>query len=127
MSAFRCSNRHTAVIAMLAHAPGVVESAQIAETARILRALNDAALFARYRDSAEPLTRADLAGAIPAAAEWMRQSNPADMLAAVRCFAYQCAEDIPSDYPGLSILADVTARLSAMASATAFKSGVWSI
>lgn len=51
MSAFLCSNTHTAVIAMLAHAPGIVSIEQLRDTARILRQLNDAALRARYGDS----------------------------------------------------------------------------
>lgn len=126
MSAFLCSNRHTAVIAMLAHAPGIVDSAQLAETARILRALNDAALRARYGDKPNPLTRAEFSAALQDAAAWMRTANNADICSAVRCFDYQCAEDIPDDYPGRAILADILARVSALPNA-GLNSAVWSI
>lgn len=126
MSAFLCSNRHTAVLAILAHSPGTVHTAQIEETARILRALNDAALHARYGDAPNPLTRAELKQCIPAAAEWLRHANPPDMLAAAKCFAYQCAEDIPDDYPGQSILADILARVEKIPGARV-ESSIWSI
>lgn len=125
MSCFLCSNTHTAVVAMLAHAPGIVSIEQLRETARTLRALNDASLKARYDKSPSPMSGAELCAAFLSAGKWIRNATPADMLKAAQCFEHQ-SDNAPSNYPGQSILRDVIARVSAMRGADR-PSAVWSI
>lgn len=126
MSAFLCSARHTYVIAMLAHNGQTVANAQIHETARILRQLNDAALRARYGDAPNPMDRRESTDGLIGAVNWMRTAGPQALLKVVQCFDYQCSEDISADYPGRAILADVLQRVSAMRGASV-KCDVWSI
>lgn len=90
MSAFLCSDRHTAVVAQLMHAHGIATGERSAlQTA--LRRANNAALAHRYGDAAQPLR--NRLKAQEAAALWLDE-HPAisQHLRVVECFEYQCNE-----------------------------------
>lgn len=125
MSSFLCSNRHTVVIALLAHAPGIVGYSRVMETARIFRSLNNASIKGLYMDKPQYLKTRDSAAAILSAADWIKSASAADISKAVQCFAYQC-DEAPANHRGRAVLASVQNRVYAMPGAGG-PSGIWSI
>lgn len=123
MSMFVCTPLHTVVVALIHHNPGIVSTAQIVETARILRSVNNAAAAARYGDKPVILSARTIRETIPEAVEFLRGVSRAGMRKIVEGFAYQCAEDIPADYPGLKLVQDLETRVSTIVG----DSPLWSI
>lgn len=91
MSAFLCSDRHTAVVAMLAKEWGL-SSLPMRDLALKLRRENNDALGARYGDTPTKLRMSQWDRTVVAAEEWIKQSTPAQQAGACACFQYQCAE-----------------------------------
>lgn len=98
MSAFLCSDRHTAVVALLIGSHGlstVVDGDSVSE----LRRANNAALAHRYGDKPQRLK--NRAKALEAAQAWLdSRPHPMDRLRVVECFEYQCGEGDTLDTAG---------------------------
>lgn len=122
MSMFICSPLHTVAVALIHHNPGIVSMAQIIETARILRSVNNAAAAARYGDKPVILSARVIRETLPDAVAWIRAASPADINQLVSCFNYQCNE-APAGYPGLSMLQALETRVCTGKG----KSSVWDI
>lgn len=124
MSAFLCSDRHTAVVALLLKREGFTLSAL--EMTTKLRKLNNAALAYRYGD--KPVRLANRAEALSAAEKWLEGATVADQCKAVMCFIYQCAEGSTLECPLGETVQRLEALLADRAVAAGFKdSSVWSI
>lgn len=119
---FVCSALHTVAVALIHHNPGIVSTAQIIETARILRSVNNAAAAARYGDKPVILSAAVIRATLPDAVAWVRAANPADINQLVSCFNHQC-DEAPAGYPGLYMLQALETRVATGKG----ESAVWSI
>ena len=122
MSMFVCTPLHTVAVALIHHNPGVVSTAQIVETARTLRTLNNAAAAARYGDKPVILSARAVRETLPEAVQYLREVSPAGIRKIVECFAYQC-DEAPADYPGRGMLAKLKSRVSTIPG----DSPIWSI
>jgi hypothetical protein len=121
MSAFLCTDLHTVAVA----AYGSLKlNLGLAETAIALRALNNAALRARYNDEAVPLA-ASFKETLAAAAAWLYDASAADIDGLARCLRYQCSEGDCDSQPGWKTLAAICE--ASHAAAAGAESGVWSI
>lgn len=110
MSAFLCSDRHTAVVALLSLAHGTTYGDPL-KACSALRNLNNAAMAHRYGDKPTPMGKR--ARALADAAGWLKaHPHPADRAAVVVCFAYQCDEgDVLEAHKAAQDLKDVQAAL----------------
>ena len=125
MSMFICSPLHTVAVALIHHNPGIVSMAQIIETARILRGVNNAAAAARYGDKPVILSGRAIRETLPDAVEWVRSANVADICKLIQCFQHQC-DECPTGYPGKETLGKTANRIFALPEAGG-PSAVWDI
>lgn len=128
MSAFLCSDLHTACLALaiVRAASASPTVASFAAVARGLRKVNNRALKCRYNDRPVYI-RAELQKLFHEAASWIDSHSPADLLGAARCFQYQCAEGDALQMKEAGLVSEAL-QLAEKASPTGFKeSHVWSI
>ena len=93
MSAFLCSAVHTAVVAgvILRGRDRNFSVSRVSEVSKILREVNNRALFCRYGEKPEYLPR-DMTAVSAAAIAWLDSASPADIFKVCQCFDYQCSE-----------------------------------
>jgi hypothetical protein len=121
MSAFLCSDRHTAVVALLLN-----EGCPLTDRAAVmtkLRSLNNKALAHRY--GSKPQRLSSRAAALEAGKKWLQTATQADRYEAVACFTYQCCEGTTMCCPLGASLLKLERALND--SRKGQKSNVWSI
>lgn len=128
MSAFLCSDRHVAVVSLLAHSCGYVLGDE-AGFMTALRRANNAALAHRYGDA--PAQLRNRVKALEAGRKWLA-ANPSNAarLCVIECLQYQCSEGETLDINGKHALVAVTLesmRRMLDACAQGQTSHVWSI
>lgn len=127
MSAFLCSNLHTAVVAQyLCNHPDGPSIASFPGVCKALRKVNNRALKCRYGDSPVYLKTADFPALSHAAAVWISQHNPADILAVIHCLQYQCSEGDALAMREASFI-DEAEKYAQTAAAGFPRSPIWSI
>ena len=121
MSAFLCTDHHTIVVALYGSRK---LAGDVREIALALRALNNAALRARYDDEGVPFA-GGFWNAVDRAERWLKTASPADIDGVARCLRYQCSEGDCENQPGWKTLATICE--ASHAAAAGAESGVWSI
>jgi len=106
MSAFLCSDLHTCIVAQLAEKYGL--SCDAVATTVGLRAMNNAALKARYDGSAETL--AGLKTTMFQASHWLAAHNPSAHDNVVNCLDYQCSEGDYETQPQYPLMQTLKAK-----------------